>query len=85
LKFAKDRQRWLHWLFEAKKRFGLCILNYIVTSSHIHLLAVDSDKDVIPWSIQLIAGRTAQEFRSETKGTNKGDSKQRGQLSPFRM
>ncbi len=70
LKFAKDRQRWLHWLFEAKKRFGLCILNYIVTSNHIHLLAVDSDKDVIPKSIQLIAGRTAQEFnqRKRRKG-----------------
>ncbi len=24
LKFAKDRKRWLCWLFEAKKRFGLC-------------------------------------------------------------
>jgi len=24
LEFAKDRQRWLHWLFEAKKRFGFC-------------------------------------------------------------
>ena len=23
LKFSKDRQRWRHWLFEAKKRFGL--------------------------------------------------------------
>jgi putative transposase len=29
LKFAKDRKRWLYWLFEAKKRFGLCVLNYI--------------------------------------------------------
>ncbi len=67
LKFAKDRQRWLHWLFEAKKRFGLCILNYIVTSNHIHLLVIDSDKDVIPKSIQLIAGRTAQEFNQRKK------------------
>jgi putative transposase len=30
LKFAKDRKRWLHWLFEARKRFGLCVLNYII-------------------------------------------------------
>ena len=22
LKFAKDRKRWLHWLFEARKRFA---------------------------------------------------------------
>ncbi len=25
-KFAKDRTRWLYWLFEAKKRFGLYAL-----------------------------------------------------------
>ncbi len=70
LKFAKDKQRWLNWLFEAKKRFGLCILNYIVTSNHIHLLVVDNKKDVISKSIQLIAGRTGQEYnqRKNRKG-----------------
>lgn len=59
LKFERDRQNWLRWLFEAKKRFGLRILNYIITSNHIHLLVVDDgERDVIPRSIQLIAGRT---------------------------
>lgn len=67
LKFAKDRRRWHSWLFEAKKRFGLRVLNYVVTSNHIHLLVIDSGPDVIPNSIQLIAGRTAQEF-SQRKG-----------------
>jgi REP element-mobilizing transposase RayT len=62
LKFARDRRRYLHWLFEAKKRFGLCVLNYAVTSNHIHLLIKDTGGDVIPRSMQLIAGRTAQEF-----------------------
>ena len=38
LKFARDRCRWLQWLFEAKKRCGIRILNYMVTSNHIHLL-----------------------------------------------
>ena len=37
LRFAKDRRRWLQWLFEAKRRYGLLILNYTVTSNHIHL------------------------------------------------
>jgi len=32
LKFAKDRGRWLRWFFEAKRRYGLDILNYTVTS-----------------------------------------------------
>lgn len=25
LKFGRDRRRWLQWLFEAKKRYYLCI------------------------------------------------------------
>ena len=70
LKFEKDRLRWRYWLFEAKKRFGLCVLNYIATSNHIHMLVVDTGEDVIPQSLQLIAGRTAQEYniRKKRKG-----------------
>ena len=71
LRFGRDRRRWLHWLFEAKKRFGLSVLNYMVTSNHVHLLVRDNgDRDVIPKSIQLIAGRTGQEFnqRKNRKG-----------------
>ena len=61
LKFDKDKRRWIHWLFEAKKRFGLMILNFTVTSNHIHLLAYDGKVNIIPKSIQLIAGRTGRE------------------------
>ena len=63
LKFVRDRRRWLHWLFEGKKRFGTCILNYAVTSNHIHLLVRDGKEgEVIPQTMQLIAGRTGQEY-----------------------
>ena len=58
LKFARDRRRYLHWVFEAKQRFGLCVLDYIVTSNHIHLLVKDTGANVIAESMQLIAGRT---------------------------
>ncbi len=70
LKFSKDRARWRHWLFQAKKRYGLCVLNYIVTSNHIHLLVVDRGLGEISKSMQLIAGRTAQEYnqRKNRKG-----------------
>ncbi len=70
LKFEKDRKRYRHWLYEAKKRYGLCVLNYIVTSNHIHLLVVDTKEGVIAKSLQLVAGRTAQEFnqRKQRKG-----------------
>lgn len=71
LKFARDRRRWIEWLYEAKKRHGLCILNYMVTSNHIHPLVADNGKrDTIPNSIQLLAGRTGQEYnqRKNRKG-----------------
>ncbi len=63
LKSIKDRKRGIHRLFEAKRRYGLTILNYVVTSNHIHLLkADDKDRATIPKSIQLTAGRLAQEY-----------------------
>jgi REP element-mobilizing transposase RayT len=61
----------MDWLFEAKKRFNLSVLNYMVTSNHIHLLVYDNNgRDVIPKSIQLIAARTGQEYniRKQRKG-----------------
>jgi putative transposase len=50
-------------LYQARKRFGVEILNYTITSNHIHLIVRDGggDKD-IPSMIQLVAGRTAQEY-----------------------
>ena len=70
LRFARDRRRWRHWLFKAQRRYGLCVLNYIVTSNHIHLLVLDRGKTEIKRSLQLVAGRVAQEYnqRKSRKG-----------------
>ena len=71
LKFSKDRHRYLKWLYQARKRYSLTILDYMVTSNHIHLLALDDrDRNVIPNSMQLVAGRTGQEYnqRKDRKG-----------------
>lgn len=67
LKFSRDRERWCYWLFQAKKRYGLCVLSYIVTSNHVHLLVKDTGESVISRSMQLIAGRTAQEYNQRKK------------------
>ena len=62
-KFSRDRTRWLQLLFEARKRYGLSILNYVVTSNHIHLVVTDNGKrEAIPKSMQYIAGRVGQEY-----------------------
>ncbi len=67
LKFARDRRRWLHGLFEARKRYGLSVLNDIVTSNPIHLLVRDCGHGEIAQGMQLIAGRTGQTY-NQRKG-----------------
>lgn len=58
--FAYDRRVWIRWLFEAKKRYGLTILNYIATCNHVHLLVKDGGRNEIAKSMQWVAGRIAQ-------------------------
>ncbi|WP_367607776.1 transposase [Legionella sp. W05-934-2] len=67
LKFRHDRERYRYWLYEARKRYGFCVLNYMITSNHIHLLVKSATKDIIPSSMQLVAGRTAQEYNQRKK------------------
>jgi len=61
LKFVRDRLAWEERLFVARRRFGLCVLNYTVTCNHIHLLVRDRGGGEIAASMQLIAGCTAHE------------------------
>ena len=64
----RDRRRYLRWVFEARNvlAFGA----QLVTSNHLHLLLRETGSNVIPQSMHLIAGRTAQEYnmRKERKG-----------------
>jgi REP element-mobilizing transposase RayT len=46
----------------SKEAVRLCVLDFIVTSNHVHLLVKDTGEDAIAQSMQLIAGRTAQEY-----------------------
>jgi hypothetical protein len=50
----------LSWVFEAKMRYGLSVLDYVVTSNYVHLLLKDTGPNVIARSMQLIASRTGQ-------------------------
>jgi putative transposase len=67
LRFDKDRRRWKYWLYQSRKRYGLSVLNYIATSNHIHLLVAAKDDTGIARALQLVAGRTAQEY-NQRKG-----------------
>ncbi|MFZ5759365.1 MAG: transposase [Thermodesulfobacteriota bacterium] len=67
-RFGRDRQVWIRWLFEAKKRYDLEVLNFTVTSNHIHLLVYGGEnRETIPRAMQLVAGRTAQELNRRTQ------------------
>lgn len=57
-----ERKRWLYWLYQAKMRYSFTVLNYMVTRNHVHLIVKDMGEQEIARSMQLIAGRTAQEF-----------------------
>jgi len=48
-------------------RFGLTVLNYVVTSNHIHLVVKDQDRGGIAAAMQLVAGRVGQEFSAESE------------------
>lgn len=43
LKFHRDKLLWMCWLREAKRRFGLVILNFMITSNHVHLMGMGRD------------------------------------------
>ncbi len=62
LKFARDRDAWVYWLFEARKQFGLCVLDYNVTSNHIHLVVMDRGEAEVGRSMQLIEGCTGRAY-----------------------
>jgi putative transposase len=72
-RFARDKRAWLSWILAAKKTYGLCILNYMITSNHIHLLILDrgnGDGRTIARSLHLAEARVAQEYnkRKERSG-----------------
>jgi putative transposase len=62
LKFARDRRLWRAWLYEARRRFGLCVLDYTATSNHVHIVVRGRGRGEIAASMQLIEGCTGQAF-----------------------
>ena len=56
LKFARDRQAWINGLYQARQRDALNVLNYQVTSNHMHRLVLGRGEGAIAHSMQLIAG-----------------------------
>jgi len=62
LRDARDRDEWCNWMQEACRRYGLCVLDYIVTSNHIHALIEDRGAGEMSRSMQLVAGQVGQRY-----------------------
>ena len=60
LKFEIDRVRYVDLLLQTKKRYRIDILNYIVTSNHVHLLVWSRNSENISRAMQYLHGRFAQ-------------------------
>jgi putative transposase len=62
LRFGRDQRRWIRWLYQARVRPGLCVLNYVATSNHVHLVVRDRERGEVAASMQLLAGCTGQAY-----------------------
>jgi putative transposase len=71
LEASREKESWLNWLAESKKRYGLVVLDYTVTSNHVHLLALSPGiANAIARTMHLASSRVAQEynFRVQRRG-----------------
>ncbi len=68
LKFRRDKRRWLYWALQAKIRYGLIILNFMLTSNHVHMLAMilanRAGHPALSRALQLIESRVAQGYNA---------------------
>jgi len=66
LKFACDRRRYLHWVFEATKRFGISVLDYYLGYSGFWVAKLAN-----AISVQGLGNCTAEALRSRRRGSRK--------------
>lgn len=64
LRFAKYREMYRKYLFEATKRFNIRVLTWMVTSNHVHLLVTSGQRGEIQISeaLQFVHGEVAQHY-----------------------
>lgn len=58
-----DRLRWRYWLYQAKRRYRLSVLNYVATSNHVHLLIQGNGSATLRECMSFINARTAADFQ----------------------
>ena len=61
-RFAKDRKRYTELLRETVHRYRVDVLNYVVTSNHVHLLVWVRKSSELPRAMQFLQGEFAQQY-----------------------
>ncbi len=62
LRFETDRKNYIDRLREASIKYSMSVLDYMVTSNHVHLLIFSPDTDTLSEAMQFIQGTTAQDY-----------------------
>ncbi len=66
-KFAKYREIYLRELWEMKQRFKVDVLDYMITSNHVHLLLTARHGDDISKALQFLHGAVGQKYNALKK------------------
>ena len=70
LKFARDRNSYRSKLREALREFEVALLDYCLTSNHVHLLVDVADRREISGLMQKVAGETARAYNRRKGRSN---------------
>lgn len=62
LRFKQDRRQYLRRLREASRLHGVSVLNFMVTSNHVHLLLWSERASAVSCTMQYLSGSAAQDY-----------------------
>ena len=67
LKFAKHRDIYMRELWQMKQRFKIDVLDYMITSNHVHLLITARHGSDISKALQFLHGAVGQSYNTLKK------------------
>lgn len=67
LKFALDRNRYRLRLFEMTKSYNVKVLDYVITSNHVHLLLWSDTAETLSEGMRFLQGSFAQDYNRRKK------------------
>ncbi len=77
LKFSSDRDQYLRFLRETKEKFRIDVLDYVITSNHVHLLIWSRKGSEIARAMQYLQGRFGQYYNQRKKRVHTGSDQVR--------